>query len=65
MLGEEVFRECKKLKEIEFEEGSTLQRIESECFSESGLEEITIPSNVITIERCAFYISRNLKRVSF
>ena len=48
-----------------FAEGSRLEKLEAHCFSESGLEEIIIPSSVATIESCAFYLCKRLRKVIF
>lgn len=35
------------------------------CFSESGLEELVVPSSIITTGYAAFRGSRNMKKISF
>ena len=58
-----MFYECANLRSISLPEG--LRRIESCCFFESGLEEITIPSSVTALEDHAFTHCHRLKRVVF
>ena len=56
------FSNCKGLKTITFEEGTT--KIASSLFSNcTGLEEIGIPDTVTSIESDAFYNCGNLKNV--
>ena len=56
------FSNCKGLKTITFEEGTT--KIASSLFSNcTGLEEIGIPDTVTSIESDAFYNCSNLKNV--
>ena len=56
------FSNCKGLKKITFEEGTT--KIASSLFSNcTGLEEIGIPDTVTSIESDAFYNCGNLKNV--
>ena len=42
----EAFYECKKLREIIFEEGSKLEKIGQNCFCGAGIEKIVIPTGV-------------------
>lgn len=58
-----TFQNCSNLKKISF--SSSMQKIGSYAFYDSGLETITIPSTVNTIEARAFCHSENLKEVVF
>ena len=49
-LGSDAFRDCPKLKRVALADGSALERIESDCFYKSGLEEITLPKSLKRIE---------------
>lgn len=48
-----------------FAKGSRLERIGVDCFSKSGLEEITIPSSVTFVESNAFSGCESLRAVIF
>ena len=41
-----AFACCKRLREVEFAEGSTLELMGELCFYNTGLESITIPNRV-------------------
>ena len=58
-----MFLWCTSLKEVILSEG--LESIGEGCFSMSGLEEITIPKSVETIEWSAFYRCESLWKVVF
>ena len=45
-----AFACCKRLREVDFAEGSVLERIDELCFYNTGLESITIPSLVREIQ---------------
>ena len=58
-----AFSGCTNLRNIQLPDG--LEKIGAECFSDSGLEEVVVPRNVVVIEEDAFKSSKNLKKVSF
>lgn len=60
-LGGGTFANCKKLKKVELPEGLTI--IGSMCFSQSGIETITIPSKVKTLEKLMFQFCSDLEEV--
>ena len=45
-LGIDVLCDCKKLKRVTFAEGSRLEKLDTGCFANSGLEKIVIPKGV-------------------
>ena len=61
--GYSTFKDCKSLKHITLPDG--MEVIEKNCFSKSGIEEITIPSTVTEIAEDAFSWTQNLKKVVF
>lgn len=60
-----AFKNCHKLKNIEFLPYSQLISIESEAFANSLLEQITIPSRTKRIGYLSFYNCKHLKRIIF
>ena len=62
-IGTWAFYKCNNLAKITFPDG--LETIGAGCFSESGLKEVVIPSNVTVIGKNAFKESKNLKKISF
>ena len=52
-IGERIFRQCKNLKNIPLPDG--LETIGIKSFSESGLEEVTLPVSVRDVAASAFY----------
>jgi hypothetical protein len=65
VLCEHCFARCSSLKQVTFEEGSELMRIEKKAFAFSGVTSIRIPANVeILCERC-FYSCHSLQQVTF
>lgn len=54
ILGDDVFRNCESLKRVTFRDDSCLELIGNSCFSACGIEEIAIPSSVVTIGSGAF-----------
>ena len=58
-----AFLGCTSLMNIQLPDG--LEQIGAGCFSDSGLEEVVVPRNVVVIEEDAFKGDKNLKRVSF
>lgn len=61
ILGESAFAGCKSLKTINIP--AKITRIPLGCFENSGLEQITIPSNVTTIEGRAFNWCERLSNI--
>jgi hypothetical protein len=54
ILGSSCFSTCESFSSISFESNSRLTRIESEAFSNSGLQSIVIPRSVRFIDGSAF-----------
>ena len=52
-IGKSAFQNCSRLRNISLPEG--LEYIGKYCFYNSGLESITFPSLLKTIEKDAFY----------
>ena len=48
-IGADAFFECKKLKDVIFEEGSRLEKIGQNCFYSTRIERIVIPKGVTEI----------------
>ena len=63
-LGEDAFRDCKRLREVVFAPNSRLEDIGDNCFSNCGFEEVTVPKSVRSIGRCAFQYCRNLQSLT-
>jgi hypothetical protein len=63
-IGKRAFSWCKALSSVMFESSSNLQEIGPEAFYNTGLEFITIPARVTTINE-AFSFCTNLKVVTF
>ena len=64
-VGSGAFRGCRALGRVSFQEGSALQKLESYCFFDAGLEQIAIPKSVASIEKGAFCGCARLRKVSF
>lgn len=62
-IPERAFYNCSNLKTIKIP--STVTKIGKSAFHLSGLEEITIPSNVETLEDMSFCLCKNLKKIKF
>lgn len=60
-IGEAAFGDCKPLKKINLPEGLTT--IGANAFSGSGIESITIPGSVKTIDSSCFFCSNDLKTI--
>ena len=55
-LGTRAFRECDKLVNVVFESGSVLESISDSCFDNcSNLSQVTLPENLTSINRVAFW----------
>jgi hypothetical protein len=61
-IGESVFNNCKKLKEITLPEG--LERIGTGAFARSGLLKITIPDTVTDMGQFLFVECENLSEIN-
>ena len=59
-----AFQECKKLKKVSFMKNSKLEIIDDYSFCNCSFKEITIPSNVIAIEKRSFSMEK-LQKVTF
>ena len=62
-VGKSVFCNCKNLENITLPEG--LERIEYQCFQNSGLSGVVIPNSVTTLESSAFQDCKSLSSVTF
>ena len=60
-----AFNDCKRLRNVEFREGSKLEELGFRCFASSDVREIVIPKNVRAIAYGAFKECRSLRRVIF
>lgn len=63
-LGYAIFFQCSALKKVHFV-GDKINKIDSWCFAESGLEEFEVPSGVRTLSHDAFTDCKKLKSVIF
>lgn len=63
MVGDKPLRDLRRLSEVVIPEG--VETIESNWFSHSDIESVTIPKSVKVIEKYAFYKCEKLNRVSF
>jgi len=61
-IGHSSFREMLNLKEVIFEENSSLSFVDSNAFRESSISKINLPNSLQRIESSAFY-STNLTSV--
>jgi hypothetical protein len=59
------FRDCQKLTEATFEDGSQLRVIGNQAFCCSGLRAICIPASVQIICDGCFRDCKNLERITF
>ncbi|CAJ1926554.1 unnamed protein product [Cylindrotheca closterium] len=65
-IGKEAFRECEKLREIDFTEATALETIGEQAFAYCpSLLAFKCPSNVTTIGESAFDRSEKLKEIDF
>ena len=62
-IGEGAFCNCNKLQEVNIEKGSTLYSIGSRAFRNTGIQEITIPSGVRTLQDEAWSGCKHLQKV--
>ena len=63
VLKNGIFSSCSSLRHVLLGEG--LEVISKQCFQESGVEELVVPSKLRTIDECAFWKCGSLKSVSF
>ena len=61
----ECFYRCFRLSHVTFGESSSLKRIGTDTFTDSGLIDIHIPDGVEEISDKCFFRCRNLERVTF
>ena len=59
------FKGCKSLRRVSFGSSSSLERIGTSCFEESGVEEVSIPDSVRQLGDCCFNMCKSLRRVTF
>jgi hypothetical protein len=64
-LGNRCFYECKSLKEVIFEDGCNLKRIDECAFKRSGLKSIRIPKSVEFLGKECFSECQSLSEVIF
>lgn len=64
-LGSGVFSKCSSLKTVTFSKSSKLTEIPGNLFAYSGLETITLPEGITTINTHAFYKCEQLKSITF
>lgn len=64
VLKSSAFMGCKRLREVVFSRGSSLEEIGESCFQGSGLERFRAPLGLKTIGLAAFADCAQLKRVS-
>ena len=62
-IGNDAFSTYKALRHIALAEGSKLEEIGSDCFSESGLEEVMLPKTLKEIGYGAFDECKHLKSI--
>ena len=62
-IEDSAFKNCKKLKEVVFEEGSKLEEIRYGCFVGNKLEEITLPKTLKEIDNYVFDGCNNLRTI--
>lgn len=55
---------CESLKKIVFRDGSRLEHIGKQAFSQTSIREFVAPASLQKIDRNAFYLCSQLKRVS-
>ena len=63
VLGDRAFSECRCLREVIFEPGSKLERIEACCFDRCNLTKIVLPESVQYIGEFCFSDCLNLREV--
>ena len=61
-IGEFVFDGCRNLRQISLPAG--LEHIWPYGFARCGIEEITIPANITSIEKEAFFLCSDLKKIT-
>lgn len=64
-LGKRVFWNCLSLECVDFEEGTMLEKIPTECFRNTSLKEFRIPDSIVCIRSKAFKNSIQLAKVEF
>ena len=62
-IGKQAFASCMKLRELAFQEGCRLRKIDSKAFTYSGLRSFVAPAGLRTL-RGAFYECLYLRRVA-
>lgn len=64
-LGESAFVLCDRLREVVFEPGSQLERIEDSCFCGCDFRRVIVPRSVRLIGTCAFKDCGKLSSLEF
>ena len=62
-IGEAAFHSCRSLRNVRLLE--SIEHLGERCFSESGVEVVTIPSSFTALDPYAFYSCYRLKKVVF
>lgn len=65
VIASYALEQCRRLKEITFQDESCLLRIDPWAFSHCGLRSITFPDSLVTISYDAFFQSRKLAEINF
>lgn len=65
IISSYCFEQCRRLKEVTFQEESCLVRIDPWAFSHCGLRSIQFPDSLVTISYDAFFQSRKLSQIEF
>jgi len=64
IMGVYALYQCYKLKDVIFEEGSSLRHIGDAAFYDCPLIEMNLPASLETLGRSAFYSCKGLKKVT-
>lgn len=64
-IDSSTFSHCCRLKSIQFDKNSKLEKIDDKVFSDSSIEKISIPSSVGQIGRGTFFGCQKLSSIQF